>query len=126
MRDNSAGMPEILDAYERDGLFFGTIKVEISGIPAVFEFGLDPPGYTALKKVLQHRPFNNMSGTRHRYFFTGSHSIGWEPIVFYVRVEDGLNGKQFEHQGPKSLVSNLLWFKRLKSLEETAHLQRIS
>ena len=41
MRDNHEGYPELLDAYERDGLYFGAVRLIIAGEVAAFEFGLD-------------------------------------------------------------------------------------
>ena len=45
MRDNHEGYPELLDAYERDGLYFGAVRLIIAGEVAAFEFGLDKRGF---------------------------------------------------------------------------------
>ena len=45
MRDNHEGYPELLDPYERDGLYFGAVRLIIAGEGAAFEFGLDKRGF---------------------------------------------------------------------------------
>ena len=107
MRDNHDGYPELLDAYERDGLYFGAVRVTIAGEAAAFEFGVEQRGYVSLKQILQTRPFDPLG--KHRYFFKGNFSKR-EPdsdtVSFGVRIEQGVNGKSFENfSGPVSLVS---------------------
>ena len=72
MRHNHPGYPELLDAYEREGSYFGVVHVIVAGEGATFEFGLDERGYRSLKRVLQSRP----DGPRgqYRYFFRGKFS----------------------------------------------------
>jgi hypothetical protein len=128
MRDNHDGYPELLDAYERDGLYFGAVRVTVAGEAAAFEFGVEQRGYVSLKQILQTRPFDPLG--KHRYFFKGNFSKR-EPdsdtVRFGVRIEQGANGKSFENfSGPLSLVSNLLWFQSLKDLQNTAVLKRVS
>jgi hypothetical protein len=128
MRDNHDGYPELLDAYERDGLYFGAVRVTVAGEVATFEFGVEQRGYISLKQILQTHPFDPLG--KHRYFFKGNFSKR-EPdsdtISFGVRIEQGANGKSFEDfRGPVSLVSNLLWFQSLKGFQDTAALKRLS
>ena len=66
MRDNHEGLPEILDAFERDGLYYGVIQVRIGGGFHAFEIGVDPGGYRALRRVLQGRPFETAPGCAYR------------------------------------------------------------
>ena len=127
MRDNHDGYPELLDAYERDGLYFGAVRVTVAGEAVAFEFGVEHRGHLSLKKVLQTRPFDPLG--KHRYFFTGNFSKR-EPdsdtISFGIRIEQGANGKSFgDFSGPVSLVSNLLWFQSLKDLKNAAALKRL-
>jgi hypothetical protein len=72
MRDNSRGMPELVRAYEREGNYFAAIRIDISGEPATFEFGVEPVGFKALSKIFQSRPLAEMPGVPYRYFFQGS------------------------------------------------------
>jgi hypothetical protein len=126
MRDNHEGYPELLDAYEREGSYFGAIRVVVAGEVAAFEFGLDDRGYRSLKRVLRSRPFEPRG--QYRYFFRGNFSkreATSDTVTFGVRVEEGRNGKGFNFEGPTSLVSNLLWFQSLKDLQATASLKRL-
>jgi len=128
MRDNHDGYPELLDAYERDGLYFGAVRVTVAGETAAFEFGVEQRGYVSLKQILQTRPFDPLG--KHRYFFKGNFSKR-EPdsdtVSFGVRIEHGVNGKSFENfSGPVSLVSNLMWFQSMRDLQNTTALKRLS
>ena len=128
MRDNHLGMPEILNAYERDGFHFGVVRIVVYEETAAFEFGVDQAGYRALRKVLQKHPFSNLPGIEYRYFFTGGYGrkkLGEEPVVFYIRIEQGIDAGKFEFEGPTTLVSNLRWFQSLKDLRDTSALKRL-
>lgn len=46
-------MPEILAAYERDGLQYGAVRILLEAKPIALEFCVDQAGYGALRKVLQ-------------------------------------------------------------------------
>lgn len=106
MRDNHDGYPELLDAYERDGFYFGTVRVTVAGEAAAFEFGIEQRGYISLKQILQTLPFDRLG--KHRHFFKGDFSKR-EPdsdtVSFGVRIEQGTNGRSFDLKGPVSLVS---------------------
>jgi hypothetical protein len=127
MRDNHDGYPELLDACEREGSYFGAVRVIVAGEAAAFEFGVDEPGYLSLKRILQSRPFEPRG--EYRYFFQGNFSkreTASGMVTFGVRIEQGGNGKGFDFDGPVSLVSNLLWFQSLKELQPTTPLKRLS
>jgi hypothetical protein len=129
MRDNNDGYPEIMNAYEREGQYFGVLRIVLAdGAPTV-EFGVSVAGYFALKRILSARPFDSLPGIPYRYFFTGSFTGATKPgqdtFAFSVRVEQGTAAKKFEFRGPKALLANLLWFSKLKSLEETSGLKRL-
>ena len=93
------------------------------------EFGLSAAGYAALKRILSARPFDSLPGIPYRYFFsrsfTGARKPEQETFAFDIRVEQGATAKNFEFTGSKMLLANLLWFAKLKSLEETSHLKRL-
>ncbi len=128
MRDNSVGMPELIDAYKREEESFGVVRVSISGELATFEFSVEPTGYKSLKRILQSKPHVVTPGVPYRYFFMGKYSrkrFGVEPVTFGVRIESGPNSKTFDFEGPTSLLANLIWFKDLKTIEETSGLKRI-
>jgi hypothetical protein len=128
MRGTHFGMPEILKAYERDGSYFGVVRIMVSEETAAFEFGLDRAGYGALRRVLQTRPFSNMPGIEYRYFFTGSYGrkkLGEEPVTLTIRIEQGNDATSVEVDGPTTLASNLRWFMELKDLRDVGPLKRI-
>ncbi|HWR54044.1 MAG TPA: hypothetical protein VN428_23240 [Bryobacteraceae bacterium] len=128
MRDNSEGLPELLDAYERDDYFFGVVRIRAAGQVASFEFGVSADGYSALKRVFNARPFDATPGLRYRYFFAGTYGkkkLGEEPALFHVRIEQGTTAKSFEFSGPTSLLANLRWFLELKTLEAASALRRV-
>lgn len=128
MRDNHEGYPEIVDVYEREGLSFGVVRVELPDESATFEFGVEAKGYTALKRILQFRPFDRMPNVTYRYFFTGTYTrkkLGQEPVTIWIRVEQGRSSKNFEFDCPTSLASNLRWFEALSDFSQTAQLKRV-
>lgn len=126
MRDNHSGYPELLDAFERDGLYFGIVRVTVAGETAAFEFGIEQRGYAALKRILQSHPFDPLG--KYRYFFAASYrrGPGSDTVVLKVRIEQGTNGKGFAFDGPISLGANLIWFQSLKDFQDTAALKRLS
>ena len=69
MRDNHKGMPEIIDAFEKDEHYFAVVEVEIDDVFKKFQFGVSRDGYLALKRALQLRPFDKMPGLKYRYFY---------------------------------------------------------
>ena len=129
MRDNHQGMPEILAAYERDGLCFGVVRVEAGGEDAAFEFGVERKGYMTLKSILECRPFGSMPGIKHSFYFTGSYGrkkLDEEPVIIEVRVEEGMNGRNLSFDCPTSLASNLRWFFQMKDMREASALSRVT
>jgi hypothetical protein len=128
MRDNHQACPELMATYERDGLYFGVVRVTLPSDSAAFEFGVEQKGYEALKRILQTRPFDQMPGIAYRYFFTGSYGRKLkdaEPVTIAVRVEQGTASKNVDFECPISLISNLKWFFSLTDLNEAAALKRI-
>jgi len=128
MRDNSEGYLELLDADERDGLFFGVVRVRTNSETASLEFGVDRAGYLALRRIFETRPFGRMPGVKQRLYFTGSHSkekLSQQPIRIGIRIEEGKNGKNLEFACSLSLAKNLKWFLNLEDLQEAAALKRV-
>jgi hypothetical protein len=128
MRDNPEGYLELRDAYERDGLYFGVVRVRTLSEAASIEFGVERAGWLALRRILESRPFGSMPGVKHSFYFTGSHSkeeSTREPVTIGIRIEEGMNGKNLDFPCPLSLAKNLKWFLYLKDLQETAALKRV-
>ena len=124
MRDNHDRMPELLTAYERDGQFFGAVAVTLGSECRQFEFGLPRDDYTALRRILQSRPFDQLPGLQYRYFIADSVSRtpGSSHVELSIRVEQGHTSRQFPFEVPQSLAANLLWFARLRDFTATSHL----
>lgn len=124
MRDTHEGMPEIIDAFEKEGQYFGVVGIERDRVRRQFQFGVSVDGYRALRKILQLRPFDSMPGVQQQYFFARQYGKmpGVSDYKTYVRVEQNKQGKQIEVRVPKDLLSNLVWFSEIKGFDEAAHL----
>ena len=129
MRDNHDGCPEIVSTYSRDDHYFAAVRIAPSGERATFEFGVSVAGYHALKRILGTRPFDSTPAIPYRYFFCGSHSAPKGPardtFSFGVRVELGSTVKNFDFEGPKTLLANLLWFRQLTSISQASALKQL-
>ena len=124
MRDNHDGMPEVLDAFERAGQYFGVVAIQREGVTKRFEFGVSQDGYRAMRKILQLCPFDTMPGTKRRYFYglTYGNVAGTTDYEVAVRVEQNRDGKLIDVRMPKELLSNLVWFSKIKDFNEASHL----
>src|SRR5712692_6616188 len=127
MRDTHEGMPEIVDAFEKDGQYVGIVGIELGDTSRQFQFGVSLDGYRALRKILQLRPFDSMPGVKQKYFFARSYGKipGSSDYRTDVRVEQGRDGKKTEVRVPKDLLSNLVWFSEIKDFSEAAHLTEV-
>src|SRR5215469_12042842 len=56
MRDNSQGYLELRDAYQRDDLYFGMVRICRGSETASIEFGVERAGYLALRRIFEPRP----------------------------------------------------------------------
>jgi len=129
VRDNHEGMPEVLRTYERDGMYFGVVRLHTASDSAAFEFGVEKAGYLAIKRILECRPFASMPGVRHSFYFTGNYTrekLGREPVKIGIRVEAGTNGKNFYFDCPTTLANNLRWFIEMQPLREADALRRVA
>jgi hypothetical protein len=137
MRYNRDDLPEIRDAYERDGFYFGIVSVTRGRESRTFEFGVKVKAYSALKRILGMRPFDRMPGAQYRYFFVPTvgvkltafpkngrprGSVRSDKLIASIRIEQGRLGKQFDVEAPRELIANLLWFYEMKDLAEAGHL----
>ena len=43
----------------------------------------------------------------------------------WIRIQQGLRGKQVEVYAPKDLLANLTWFFKLKDFNDAAHLPEL-
>jgi hypothetical protein len=123
MRDNHDRMPELLTAYERDGQFFAVAAVTLGSECRQFEFGLPHKDYTALRRILQSHPFDQLPGSRYRHFVADSvRRLGGDCVELTIRIEQGSSARQIPFEVPQSLGANLLWFARLQDFAATTHL----
>src|SRR5437879_13587350 len=123
MRDNHEGLPEILDAFQEGEHYFGLVRLERLGEQRRFRFGVSRDGYLALKRVLQLRPFDQMSGVQSRYFFVPA-VRRWEGerVMLTVSVGKGRGGRQIESEASRDVVANLMWFYELDDWSKAEHL----
>lgn len=132
MRDGHDGMPEIIDAFKENELYFGVFAVEFNGVRKKFRFGVTRSGYLTLKRVLQLRPFDMMPGLIYKYFYAGgsfrvldTKTLELGDCEIGIRVEQGNKGKTVSLESPKELMQNLNWVKQLKDFSEAAHLSEV-
>jgi hypothetical protein len=128
MRDNHEGMPEIIDAYEKEGLYFGVVEITLGEICKQFQFGVSLNAYRALRKILQLRQFDSLPGLKHRHFFARSYGKISDSSDHKVdiRIEQGKDGRKVEARVPKDLLANLVWFSEIKDFAEAAHLPTVN
>ena len=128
MRDNADGYPELVTAYERDGLYFAVTRVIRGSDSRTVEWGVSQAGYVALRRVFNQRPFDSLPGVRYRYYFVPTYGATDDTrkwFNFRIRIEQGRDGRDFDADGPSDLVANLVWFWKLESLQETDHLKPV-
>ncbi|MCY7283563.1 MAG: hypothetical protein LH679_08975 [Cyanobacteria bacterium CAN_BIN43] len=127
MRSNFDIPPEIIEAFEQDGQYFGLIQLERDEKQKRFRFQVDRKEYLALRRVLQLRPFDQTPGLKYRYFFVSyavSPSSKTDSVIMMtVRIEQGQDNKQLKSEAPRSLVANLMWFRELKDWSHASYLE---
>jgi len=125
MRGNLDDMVEIVSAFQEGAYSFAVVAINIDGARQKFRFGITDAGYGALCKVLQSRPFDQMPGTKYRYYFTGTcgRTVGEKMSFIQIRIEETKNGREFEFCAPDDLVANLIWFDQLKDFSLAEHLK---
>jgi hypothetical protein len=119
-------MPELIKAYEREGHYFGVVRKILDGVPEDYEFGVTEEGYRAFKKILDHRPFDNLPGLQYRYYFMNSIGHGGDPVSHHaqIMVIQGIDQRSFEFLVPQILMNNLQWFLDTKQPDRLKHLKK--
>jgi hypothetical protein len=69
MRDNSEGMVEIVRSYQLAGVWHGLVRVTIQGETRLLDWPLSPAARTGFARVLNLRPFDQLPGLPHRFYF---------------------------------------------------------
>lgn len=127
MRFAAGQLVEILSVEQREGYGYGVVRKTIDGESRDYEIGLDREAWLAFHRILSLRPFSDLPGINHRYFFIpgcGRSETG-PGIEMMFRVDVGGAEKQFAVRGPKSLLANLLWLSDLHEWSGVAHLRRV-
>jgi hypothetical protein len=124
MRDNHDGMPELIQAFEKDGHYFLIIELDREPQRKRYQFGVSRKSYLTLRRILQARTFDMMPGLKYRYFYAGSsHPLDFSSASMFVRIELGRDATTKEFEIPKELHANLLWFNQLESMEDAQYLE---
>ncbi|MEJ7847460.1 MAG: hypothetical protein WKF92_05160 [Pyrinomonadaceae bacterium] len=118
-------MPEIIEVFEKDEHYFAVVEIEIDDVFKKFQFGVSRPGYLALKRCVQIRPFDMLPGLKYRYFYANSClPYGTGKHLMKVRIELNRDATTKQLEIPKDLHANFLWFDRLRSFDEASHLEQ--
>jgi hypothetical protein len=122
MRDNSYGLAELVRILERDGRSFGEVRVTLGDEIRTLELPLTAAARSGFVRVLNVRPFDQMPGQPHRYFFVGStrRLSSGESAEVGIRVEVGRDAKNVDVVVPVEFASNLVWLANLESWSEVA------
>lgn len=125
MRDNHDKLPEILGALKENENFFCVVGLERAEQIRRFRFGISHEGYSALKQVLELRPFDQMPGISYRHFFVPNlrRLENRKRVEIAIRVEQARNGKQLKAEVPEDLAANLKWFFELDDWSKADHLR---
>jgi hypothetical protein len=126
MRDNNEGMVELLGTTQPEPNVYGCqAQIILNEKPIRVQFGITQYEFVLLKKIATTRPFNSMKLSDYRYFFAGAYkkndSNGKAAIS--VRIEQGVQHKQFWFEATERLLSNLLWLQEIKSIDEVKPLR---
>lgn len=125
MRYSQECLPEIIGAYARDELYFAAIRMIRNGDDRVFELGISRLSYSALRRTIQTRPFDQTAGLAQRLFFVPSYRNcdDVERCIGTIRIEQGRDAKNFEFEMPMELIANMLWFCEMKTLRPAKRLR---
>jgi len=122
MRTNHKEMIEILNTFEKDEGFFAQIAKYFGESRQVYQFGVSKAGYNTIKRIFQSRPFENLSQSNYRYFW--SYGCGTdEEFYLSIQYEQDRNVKTLQIKADKDLGSNLRWFIDIKKPNEIEHLE---
>ena len=122
MRNNSEGMPELVRVFERAGQTLGEVRVSIGDDSQILDLPLTAAARAGFLKVLNLRPFDQMPGQQHRFFFARStrRSESGDAAEIGIRVEVASNAKNFDVAVPLEFAANLVWLSELKEWSEVA------
>jgi hypothetical protein len=120
MRDTNRNMIKLIDCYKINDRCFGRVSIHLDNNDIKLKFGIDYDSYLGFKRVIQYRPFDNVTNQSYQHYFSGAYNRHTEEIT--VRVEQGNTHKQFKIKTTKSLIANLLWFQGIENISQVQHL----
>ena len=125
MRDNSEGMVEIVRSYEYAGAWHGLVRVTINGERRSLDWPLNPPARSGFSHILNLRPFDDLPGAPHRFFFAASvrKLPGTDLAEVGIRVEVNGKGKQIPVEVPLEFAANLVWLSQARAWSEVSQLK---
>ena len=123
MRGSHKEMIEIIDSFEKEGLYFVQIALYFGDAKNHYQFGVQKSGYNTVKRIFQFRPFDPASHSKYRYFWNYGHGRNDDGYFLDIRFEQDKNGKSYPIRADEGLGSNLRWFIEIKDKKEIEHLQ---
>ena len=121
MRDNSAGMVELLGATQPEPNVYGCqVQILLNEEPVRLQFGITQHEFVLLKKIATTRSFSSTKLSDYRYFFTGSYrkNDNSGKVAVAIRIKQGVQHKHFWFEATERLLSNLLCIQEIKSSDE--------
>lgn len=125
MRDTHDMMPEIIDALEQNGSFYGIIQLQHHAESRRYQISLTQASYLSLKIILNQRPLSTMPGVPYRCFFAPvwfKTTQGKQAMA--VRVEQGRDSKQIDVEVTQELAAILAWFYELQDWGEAEYVRQ--
>ena len=123
MRDNSKGMPQLVEAISEAEGYFGIIRCGDDAEQQTYRIGLQENEFKGWRKVLTTRPFDSLNVQPCRYFFAGAGRHANRKTYGRIRIEQDSEGREFEIDLPENMVANLVWFLQLGDPREAEHLR---
>lgn len=122
MRTNHKNMIEILGVFEKDGSYFAHIAKYCVGMRNVYRFGITKYGYNTVKRIHQHKPFETLSQSKYKYFWSGG--CGTQNYFYLdIQLEQEKNIKTCSIKSDKQFGANLRWFIEIENPSEIEHLK---
>jgi hypothetical protein len=114
-------MPELLRILEHGEATFGEVRVKIAEVSRILQFPLTSVTRSGFVKVLNLRPFDQLPGQLHRYFFARStRKLENGGAEVGIRVEVGNDAETSNVTVPLEFAANLVWLSELKDWSEVS------
>ena len=105
-------------------VFGGLVNIRVTGIDLLLQFAIGEIDFIALKRITEFRPFGITIAGKYTFRFTGLYSkaFGDESATLRVVVQLFDRRKNYDFECTNELIARLLWFQRIKSVEEVENL----